>query len=334
MGVDFAAMAPIFATATYVERQPHLLEAARHNIGLLMPQASATRLHFVCAEAETWLTHDGPDAPTSAVIYLDPARRDSAGRKVTLIEDCLPDVCALHEAIMSRCRLCLVKLSPMLDISVAMRSLPATTDIHVVSLNGECKEILFVLAPATGRPATIHCAMLTQTAAATDGPSAAATGSPAAAAPPQLRTLDFTPADEAAAPLLTADGPGAYIYEPDAAILKAGAFKLVCQHWPVRKLAANTHLYTADSHIADFPGRAWHLAGRSSFNKRELKSFLAGVATAELGVRGFPATAAALRQRLRLPDGPGAHLIATTLADGSHTLLRVEPLNGLSTLRD
>lgn len=324
LGIDFAAMAPLFATATYVERQQQLAEAASHNITLILSRADTTtppcttHLTFVNAEAETWLQANSAD-----VIYIDPARRDAAGRKVALVEDCQPDVGTLHDDIVSHCRIALIKLSPMLDIRAAMRALPSATDIHVVSLNGECKEILFMLNGASGSP-TIHCAMLAQAA----GDAGAMPG------PVQTRVFTFTPTEEAAAQLLVADDVEDFIYEPDAAILKAGAFKLVCQRYPVRKLAANTHLYTASRHITDFPGRAWRLTGKSSFNKRELKAFTAGIRTAEIGVRGFPATVATLRRQLRLADGPDAHLIATTLGDGSHRLLRVEPLNGRPTPQD
>ena len=92
------------------------------------------------------------------------------------------------------------------------------------------------------------------------------------------------------------------------------------------KLAPHTHLYTSPQPVARFPGRVWRVVGQASFAKRELRAMLAGVGTAEVGVRGFPASVAVLRRQLHIADGPGPHLIATTLADGSHRLLMVEPL--------
>lgn len=303
-GVDFTAMAPLFAHAICVERQPQLVEIVRHNASLMLTGVVECR----CDEAETFLREMTVDAD---MICLDPARRDGAGRKVVRIEDCQPDVAALHDLILSRAAVVLVKLSPMLDIRAAVRALPAATDVHVVSLDGECKEVLVLLRREhDSAPPRIHCARLLSG----DGLRCR----------PSLPPFGFD--DEARAPLLLADDVGAYVYESDAALLKAGAFKLVCRYFPVRKLHADTHLYTSDSLLPDFPGRVWRVVGRSTFARRDLRAMLGNARDAEITVRGFPVSVDALRRQLHLRDGASMHLIATTSAALGRLLLRVEPV--------
>ena len=239
------------------------------------------------------------------VLYLDPARRDATGRKVALIADCSPDVALLHDLLLQRSRRCIIKLSPMLDITAALSVLPAAVEVHVVSVDGECKEVIVVL-DREHHDIVIHCAMISKGGGR------------------EVALFSFTPAEEAVSSPLLADGIDQYVYEPDAALLKAGAFRSVAVRYGLLKLATDTHLYTSSALLPEFPGRCWRVVGQCGFGKRELRSMLAGVRSAEIGVRGFPGSVASLRRQLHLSDGPDAHLIATTLADGSHRLLRVD----------
>ena len=295
-GVDFVAVAPLFARATYVERQEVLCDIARHNLPLLgLPEAEVR-----CSSAEEVL-QELADNPVT-LLFLDPARRDAAGRKVALIEDCTPDVCALQDQLRAAARFVLIKLSPMLDLTAALRSLQGVVEAHVVSVDGECKELLLLLAAeASDAKPLIHCSY-SQTA------------------PP----LTFRMSEERSSNAVMAAGLQQYLYEPDAAILKAGAFKVLCQRYPVSKLAPDTHLYTSDEPVVDFPGRRWKVMDSCSFAKSELRRLLADVPAADLTLRGFPGSVAQLRKQLHLREGGSAHFIATTLADGSRHLIRVE----------
>ena len=298
-GVDFAALAPLFARATYVERQEVLCDIARHNLPLLgLPEAEVR-----CSSAEEVL-QELADNPVT-LLFLDPARRDAAGRKVALIEDCTPDVCALQDQLRAAAHYVLIKLSPMLDLTAALRSLQGVVEAHVVSVDGECKELLLLLAAeasaASAAEPLIHCSY-----------------SPTA--PP----LTFRMSEERSSNAVMAAGLQQYLYEPDAAILKAGAFKVLCQRYPVSKLAPDTHLYTSDEPVVDFPGRRWKVMDSCSFAKSELRRLLADVPAADLTLRGFPGSVAQLRKQLHLREGGSAHFIATTLADGSRHLIRVE----------
>ena len=147
-GVDFAALAPLFAHAIYVERQEALCKLARHNLPLLgLPRAEVR-----CAAAEDLLEELALSPAT--LLFLDPARRDAAGRKVALIEDCTPDVCALQGRLRAAARFTLIKLSPMLDLAAALRSMRNVAEAHVVAVDGECKE-LFARIPDVIEPETI-----------------------------------------------------------------------------------------------------------------------------------------------------------------------------------
>lgn len=301
-GVDFAALAPLFARATYVERQEVLCDIARHNLPLLgLPDAEVR-----CSSAEEVL-QELADNPVT-LLFLDPARRDAAGRKVALIEDCTPDVCALQDQLRAAAHYVLIKLSPMLDLTAALRSLQGVVEAHVVSVDGECKELLLVMSsesPETSEASAaeplIHCSYS-----------------------PTVPPLTFRMSEERSSNAVMAAGLQQYLYEPDAAILKAGAFKVLCQRYPVSKLAPDTHLYTSNEFVVDFPGRRWKVMDSCSFAKSELRRLLSDVPAADLTLRGFPGSVAQLRKQLHLREGGSAHFIATTLADGSRHLIQVE----------
>ncbi len=327
-GIDFMTLAPLFSRAVYVERNADLCAVVRHNLPLVgLPAAEV-----VCGEAEDILS--GEPAAAGTVLLIDPARRDAAGRKVALIEDCTPDVCALQEQLRRHAAYTFIKLSPMLDIVAALRALRGITDVHVVSVDGECKELLLVMQSAEEGDAAccidnipIHCVDLATSPSAII-PSALST-SPPSDAPLVKSSFTFTLAEEHSIsqdyllPSLIREGLGVSLFEPNPSILKAGAFKTICQRFPVHKLAQHSHLYVSNTPIPDFPGRSWRIDDVSSFSKSDLRRLLAGVDAADLTVRGFPMSVASLRKQLHLSEGGNTHLIATTLSDGTKLLLKV-----------
>ena len=288
MGVDFSFMAPVFGRATYVERQEELCTLARHNFPLLgVPHAQVVQ-----AACEDFVPHMQP----VDLIYLDPARRSTTGRKTVLLDDCTPNLTLLLPLLLAKARWVVAKLSPMLDVASALRTLHAVHEVHMVGADGECKELLLVAghdAPPEARRVVYN----------------------------EGRTLSFTPADEATAAPLYASRPLRYLLEPCAALLKAGAFRFTAVHYGLHKLHQQAHLYTADHLPAHFMGRTFSVVGCYGFSKPELRRLKHEVPQANLSVRGFPGSAEALRRRLKLRDGGDTYLFATTLADGSHALL-------------
>lgn len=305
LGVDFAAISSLFTHATYVERQPELCQLAQNNFAIL----GLNNTDIVCGDALA----DGilsARAPYT-LLYIDPARRDTAGRKVALIEDCSPDVCSMQDLLAKLTRLCIIKLSPMLDITAALRAMRYVREVHVVGYQGECKELLLVIDYASnseeiqGAFPTIHCI---------DLPLRGITGG----------CFVFTRTDEEQTPLILAEKVCQYLYEPSPALLKAGAYKLIAKRYGLSKLAPMTHLYTSETLLPEFPGRTWQVIDTCSFAKHDLRRMLAGIDRAELSVRGFPISVAQLRKQLKLKEGGTTHLIATTISDGRKLLIKTE----------
>ena len=303
LGVDFAFLSPLFEAATYVERQEVLCTIARHNFPLL----HLSHAEVCCGEAADCL----PTLAPQDLIYIDPARRDGLGRKTWLIEDCTPNVAEMLPRMMERARVVMIKLSPMLDVTRALRSLPvAPREVHIVAVGGECKELLFLfLSPQA------------EAAAVVDAPQ-----SPLMVCHDGAHHFAFRPEEEAAAHSPLAEAVGEYLFEPCAAVMKGGAFRLVGERFGLRKLHANTHLYTADHPVEGFPGRQFRVRTVSSFSKRDVRALLREADRANLAVRNFPGTVAELRKRFRLKDGGTDYWFATTLCNERHVLIVTEKI--------
>lgn len=288
-GVDFSFLAPLFRRAVYVERQEALCDVARHNFPLL----GITNADIVCADAADALARLSP----LRLIFADPARRDAAGRKTVGISDCTPDVRSLLPRLLDLSPLLLIKLSPMLDVTRAVADLaPHVAEVHVVAVGGECKELLLVVRRDRTDAPTLHVA---------DG----------------ARRLLLPPDAEAAAVAPMATAVGRYLFEPSAALLKAGLFRWTAAHYGLCKLHPNTHLYTADAPVTDFAGRTFRVVGVRGFGKADIRALRASTDRANISVRNFPDSVAALRHRLRVADGGDAYWFATTIAAGRHVLI-------------
>ena len=289
-GIDFSYMAPLFREAIYIEQQEQLCQIAQHNFQLLGLQHAEVRN----AQSQDVLAAYGEPS----LIYADPARRDDAGRKVVLLQDCQPDVVALQDELMAHARVVMLKLSPMLDIQQALRQLRCVHEVHVVSVDGECKELLLVMYQQEA-PLRYYCVNITD-------------------------HVQETVVEEVSVRPVISGQQMAYLYEPNASILKAGVQDALCNIYKVEKLHAFSHLFTSDRLIEDFPGRKFRILGRSDFGKQGVRNLLAGVKQANITVRNFPATVQELRKKLKLADGGSVYLFATTMSDNSHALLRCE----------
>lgn len=298
-GVDCSFIARRFRRADYVERQGTLCRLAAHNFPLL----GLSHINVHCADALTYLQAMAP----VDCLFLDPARRDSHGGKTVAISDCEPDVSRLEPLLVEKGRTVMIKLSPMLDIAAVLRDLRCVREIHIISVNNECKELVVILrrdsdvSESIGKEIIISCEQLVN-----NSPS---------------QHFDFTYAEEREAVCPIADKVGAYLYEPGAALLKAGAYRLLAARYGVSKLHLNSHLYTSDEPVA-FPGRAFKVMAVSGFGKKDLKALLSGVEKANLTVRNFPSSVAELRKKLKLKEGGDTYLFATTLASGEKVLIK------------
>lgn len=286
LGVDFSFLAPSFSHAVYLEQDEELCLLAAHNFGLL-GLTHATVLHGKSEDYCSWMEK-------ADLIYLDPARRDERGRKVFRIEDCTPDLTRLKERLMEKADRVMIKYSPMLDISLTVKTLGNVREVHVVSVENECRELLFILSKEKGE-CLYHAVNLHRTG--------------------EREFLAFTPAEEAQEAALTSQ-PGRYLYEPNASVLKAGAFNAVANRYRVKKLHCHSHLYTSDSLVTDFPGRIFEIDKLFAPNRNNIRHFLQETKKANISVRNFPMSVAEIRRKTGLREGGDGYLFATTLADG------------------
>ncbi len=301
LGVDFSFMARKFKTAVHVERDEELSAIAEHNMPLLgLPEA-----RVVCADGVQYLSEMQCD-PATTTIFLDPARRDPNGRKTVMIADCTPDVTQLEERLMRAAATVVVKLSPMLDASDALLRLRQhVARLHVVAVQGECKELLIVM---HRKPES-----LTITAVNIAGEA--------------RQVFTFSPQEEQDAQVDYAEAPLDYLYEPNAALMKAGAFRSVASRFGLSKLQQNSHLYTSRELVDSFPGRTFAIDGFAPLSKNIRKTLLANIDAANIAVRNFPLSVDDLRKKLKLRDGGNVYLFATTLTNNRHVIIRCSKPN-------
>lgn len=294
-GIDCAFLSSGFREVTYIERQKELCEIAAHNFTVLgLNHITVQHNDSVAALKEL---------PTVDCIFIDPARRNEHGGKTVLVSDCEPDVEALESLLLEKAKRVMIKLSPMLDLSLALRSLPHTSEVHIISVQNECKELLLILEPQareTTRNIPIHCINFTNKG---------------------IQTFEFTSQEETTVEIQYTNEVEAYLYEPNASVLKAGAFRSIAHRYELKKLHPNSHLYTSKVYIPDFPGRCFHVTGLSFLKDKEL---LKGIAKANITVRNFPLSVAELRKRTKLKDGGEIYLFATTLNDEKKVLIRCD----------
>ena len=291
-GVDFSYIAErLGVRAMYVERQEHLCEKAKENF-LRLGLANAEVKNGDGIEVLHTLEH-------LSLIFIDPARRDDAGNKVVSLKDCTPDVTILQEEMLSKADYVVIKLSPMLDWHHAVNELSHVREVHIISVNNECKELLLVLSARNMGNLRIYCVNDAQSFVCEESDMEA---SSVKIAPSTLDEMQ-------------------YLYEPNASLMKAGCFGVLSGRYDARMLSKNSHLFVSREPIAAFPGRSFRIIAVSSFNKKELKRHLSGITKANIATRNFPLSVAELRKRLKLKDGGETYIFATTLSDESHVLV-------------
>ena len=321
-GVDFSYIASrLGVKSMYVERQTHLCEAAKENFGRLGLKNAIVKngdgievLHSFASKKEAaaldslGITEDQSQSLLKTnlglkLIFIDPARRDDAGNKVVSLKDCTPDVTLLQEEMLSKADYVIIKLSPMLDWHRAVSELSSVREVHIISVNNECKELLLVLS-ARNMDGNLRIYCINDAQSFVCDESDMETSS-VKIAPSTLEEMQ-------------------YLYEPNASLMKAGCFGVLSERYDARMLSKNSHLFVSREPIAVFPGRSFRIIAVSSFNKKELKRHLSGITKANIATRNFPLSVAELRKRLKLKDGGETYIFATTLSDESHVLVITE----------
>ena len=330
LGVDSWAFAEVFGEVLYNERQTVLADAARANF----KELDVKNIRVV---NRTLAEDSGPESPLASdsgdgrpgtvadilggfvpdLVFLDPARRAEDGRKVFLLEDCRPAVLKLLPALFAAVRYVLVKLSPMADISMCVNRLGHVREVHAVAAEGECKELLLLLdRDWDGGYSLTACA--------------------------GGRTLTWTPEEEAEAPLVLASaedlaaGPEAvlaagpeeaagsrWLFEPGKALLKAGAFRLPCARYGLKKLDVHTHLFVGEAvpvELAPF-GKTFRILAALPLNNRTLREAGRRYPRAETTARNLPMDSELLRKKAGCASGGDIHLFGVRTAASGPVLM-------------
>ena len=292
-GVDTVAFAKKFAKGWYVEPQEELCELFQHNCKVL----DINNVDIINGTMEDNLA----SIEHMDMIYLDPSRRDTHGRRVVSLTDCTPNLLEWKSALLERCNILMVKMSPMIDIFQTLRDLPETYAVHVVAVEGECKEVLFLL---SRRDAPWHVSTTSPTILAVDINKTATS------------CVETTLETERTTPPHIATELGTFLYEPNAAVMKAGIFNALSEQFQIAKLAKNTNLFTSNELHEIFPGRVFTIEAVHEFHPRKTAKELSHLESASIAVRNFPLTAEELRKTLKIKDGNTCYLFGCTLWDG------------------
>lgn len=289
-GVDCYYIGKNFEKPTYIEQNPDLckiVESNYHTLGF-------SKCEVVCDEAESYLYK----MDRVHLIYIDPARRDDNGRRTYAIEDCTPNVKELNNLLLEKADKVIIKLSPMFDWHKAVRDMNGVTEVHIVSVGNECKELLLVL-ENTDKPLRLICV------------------------DDDVR-YERIVIKKTIKEKISADSKNIedyhYLYEPNASIMKAGCFQWIAEDFNVVEVSPNSHLFLSGETIKDFPGRKFEIKVLSTLNKKEIKKKLQGVVKANITTRNFPMKSNELHKRLHLDDGGDNFIFATTTKENKHLI--------------
>ena len=289
-GVDTYFLSEHAKEAHYVEQNAELCRIASHNFSLTRKHIqvhNTTAQEFLASQLST------PTSKHSTLVYIDPARRSASGNKVFRIEDCEPNITQILLDLRKIADTILIKFSPMLDITAALQSLGNDWDIHIVALQNEVKEVLFISGSGMIHTANIY--------------------------PHKTDLFTFTREAEKNASSTIVSHINQYLYEPNAAIIKAGAFRLIAERYQVEKLDNNTHLYTSNKYIESFPGRCWEIIASSIKDVQDIAAH--NINRAAIVTRNYPLSPEQLRKKLKLRDSDLHYLIGARVASRPTLLL-------------
>ena len=291
-GVDFYFISQNFKSGIYVERDEELCRLANHNFEVL----NISHFDIHQAKAEDFIVN----MPDVDLIYIDPHRRNHSGKKTVLISDCEPDVSLLAERMLQKSPVVMIKLSPMLDIHQAIKELPQTTEVHIVAVENECKEILLLLSKRKDNMEVSekhkgNVLIKTRNILRSSN----------------YQALDFTLEEENhTEPAYIDDDPCQYIYEPNAAIMKSGAFKTVASRFKLKKFHVNSHLYTDGVLKSDFPGRIFQVKDVYGNSKADFRMLKEKYPKANISTRNYPLSVDDFRKKTGIKEGGDIYLFA------------------------
>lgn len=334
-GVDFTILSQLFDESIYIEQQSELASIAQHNISVMCKNI----VH--CFNEDSVIALNAIHRAT--MIYIDPARRNSKGSRTYAIEDCTPNVLSLKHKLLDVSDFVIVKLSPMLDWRKTISDFEGNvSQVHIVSCNNECKELLVVLDNNIHTNIRVHCVnddQHTIFCAKYDLKSARIEvflddSIDASESDSESETSEFG-LSAVESSISTCVGKSKNflkeyancVYEPNASIMKSGCFELLTHMYSVNQIAQNSHVFVSKNPIKQFPGKILAVTNICTMNKLDLKQALNGITHASIVVRNFPMSVDSLRKKLRIKDGMQIRIIATTDSQNNHILIFAKPEN-------
>ena len=303
LGADCLYLSKRAGAVFYNELNPELCALAQHNLPLL----GCSRLTVSNTDAESFIASHSCDR--FGLLYIDPARRSAAGHRLVSLKDCQPDVTLLQDRMTAMADFVMVKMSPMLDIRVALSELRNVRQLWALSLCGECKELLAVLDSDFSGETEILAVNVNA-----DGTCS--------------ETLRSTLSAELRLPLPTVPEdrlvPGTFLYEPFPAYMKSGLYRTMCLKYGVRQLSADSHLFFSDIPVPSFPGRGFRISSVVQSGRRQLGELFSRYPQANIAVRNFPMTVDEIRRRYKVRDGGTCYMFASTSADGKRLVFVTE----------
>lgn len=297
LGIDVYHFAQRVQSITAVERNPEIAQAVEYNAGILGFKNINVQNADCCEFIKNVVSHFD-------VAFIDPARRGNSGKRLFALSDCEPDVTAIFNDIKKKCDKLIIKASPMLDISQIIRELPEITEIYAIGTLRECKEIVVVV------DFKIRTEIVKVNAVTLDKKESI--------------KLSFDQNDEInATPHYAIPQEQGYLYEPYPAIMKVAPFRLLSSKYNVTKLHSNTHLYTSQDQISDFPGDIFKIVDIIPFSSKEIKEFMSKYPQINVATRNFIMSAEDLRRKLKVKDGGDKRVFGCTVSNGSRQLIVV-----------
>ncbi|OFY88948.1 MAG: hypothetical protein A3K10_16300 [Bacteroidetes bacterium RIFCSPLOWO2_12_FULL_31_6] len=275
-GIDTYFFAKQFLEVSYVEQNAELFEIAQHNFQVLNAPIQCYQ-----SSCEDFLVKN---TQIFDLAYIDPSRRDETKRVFKLTE-CTPNVIELLPQLLKTAKQVLIKTSPLLDIKQTLKDLGKVSKVWVVSVNNDCKEVLYLVENSRNENPEIVAVNLSK----------------------NTSTFSFNYESEANTAVDFSE-PLSYLYEPNASVLKAGGFKSIAQQFHLKKLAVNTHLYTSDNLINDFPGRFFKITHVLDYNEKIVKAL--GLKKANITTRNFTDSIEQIKKKLKLTDGGNDYVFA------------------------
>lgn len=293
-GIDSYYFAQKAKKVTSCELNPELAAISKHNAAVL----NVDNLQVIAANGIDYILRD--PAARFDYIYLDPSRRVQ-NKKVFLLDECEPNLVELQDEFFKHTETIISKLAPLLDISAAIQMLRYIKNVYVVSLQNDCKELIFIQEKGYEGEPSIHAVRLFQE---------------------QQQLVSFTYENERAI-VNDYSAPLSYLYEPDVALSKAGAFKTIAQMFNVKKLHKNTHLYTSDQKVENFPGKTFVIQQIESFtdfkkSKKQLKS--------DIVAKNFPLKTEEIKKKFKIKDASDSFTFFTTTLNDQFSVIHTQRL--------